>query len=63
MELCSGGIIGMGESANDVVRMAFALADLEVESIPLNFLHAIEGTPLAGQHELTPMYCLKARRP
>jgi biotin synthase len=59
MELCSGGIIGMGEQPRDVVSMAFALRDLEVESIPVNFLNPIEGTPLAGESELTPNYCLK----
>jgi len=60
LELCSGGIIGMGERDEDVVRMALALRDLEVESIPLNFLIDIEGTPLARSHSLTPRYCLKA---
>lgn len=60
LKLCSGGIIGMGEQASDVVQMALALRDLKVESIPLNFLHAIEGTPLGEQQELTPRYCLKA---
>jgi biotin synthase len=59
MELCSGGIIGMGEQPRDVVSMAFELRELGVESIPVNFLNPIEGTPLAGQSELTPNYCLK----
>ena len=59
MELCLGGIIGMGEKLNDIVRMAFSLRDLEVQSIPLNFLNAIEGTPLEGQQELNPRLCLK----
>ncbi len=60
LELCSGGIIGMGERDEDVVRMAFELRELEVESIPLNFLIDIEGTPLANSSRLTPRYCLKA---
>jgi biotin synthase len=59
MELCSGGIIGMGEAPRDVVAMALELRDLGVESIPVNFLNPIEGTPLAGQSGLTPNYCLK----
>lgn len=60
LELCSGGIIGMGERDQDVVRMALALRELEVESIPLNFLIDIDGTPLADSQRLTPRYCLKA---
>ena len=59
MELCSGGIVGMGEQPKDVVAMAMELRRLGVESIPVNFLNPIEGTPLAGQSELTPQYCLK----
>lgn len=59
LELCSGGIVGMGEQPQDVVAMAIALRDLGVHSIPVNFLNPIEGTPLAGQSELTPTYCLK----
>ncbi len=59
MELCSGGIVGMGEADADVVRMAFALRELAVESIPVNFLNPIDGTPLAGVRRLNPRYCLK----
>jgi biotin synthase len=60
MEMCSGGIIGMGEQPSDVVQMAIELRELGVHSIPVNFLNAIEGTPLEGKDaELTPQYCLK----
>jgi biotin synthase len=59
MELCSGGIIGMGEADDDVVQMCFSLRDLAVESIPVNFLNPIDGTPLAGKSDLNPRYCLK----
>ncbi len=59
LELCSGGIIGMGEQPADTVSMAMELRGLGVESIPLNFLHAIEGTPLQSQDELSPQRCLR----
>ena len=59
MEICSGGIIGMGESQQDVVAMAFHLRELRAESIPLNFLNPIAGTPLEGSSGLTPVQCLK----
>ncbi len=60
LELCSGGILGMGEEHRDVVELALALRDLKVESIPVNFLHPIDGTPLAGRHDLNPRDCLRA---
>lgn len=60
MEMCSGGIIGMGEKHEDIVSMAFDLKELGVQSIPLNFLNAIEGTPLQGNDELSPSDCLRA---
>ena len=59
LEMCSGGIVGMGESKLDVVRMALELRDLGVQSIPVNFLNPIEGTPLENVHQLDPQYCLK----
>ncbi len=59
LELCSGGIIGMGESHADVVRMAIELRELGVDSIPINFLNSIEGTPLEKNDDLNPRYCLR----
>lgn len=59
MEICSGGIVGMGEEPIDVVRMALELRDEKADSIPINFLNSIEGTPLEGVDRLNPRYCLK----
>jgi len=50
---CSGLIVGMGESDEELVELALALRELEADSIPVNFLHAIPGTPLEGA-ERTP---------
>ncbi|QDT11883.1 biotin synthase BioB [Planctomycetes bacterium K23_9] len=60
MEMCSGGIIGMGERLEDIVSMAFDLKELGVKSIPLNFLNSIDGTPLEGNADLSPQDCLRA---
>ena len=59
MELCAGLIVGMGEDDADVVDVAFELRGLKVESIPVNFLNAIDGTPLQNTQFLDPRYCLK----
>ena len=55
---CSGGILGMGESDAQIVDLAFALREMDVDSIPLNFLIPIAGTPLGGVEYLTPQKCL-----
>lgn len=60
IELCSGGIMGMGESSRDLVDMALALRDLKTESIPLNFLIPIDGAPLGVPQMLNPRDCLRA---
>lgn len=60
LELCSGGIIGMGESQDDIVSMAMQLRELKAESIPINFLNSIDGTPLQQTTHLTPQDCLRA---
>jgi biotin synthase len=59
LHTCCGGIVGMGESDEDVVDLAFALRELRVDSLPVNFLHPIEGTPLADKRELSPGRCLR----
>ncbi len=60
-EICSGGIIGLGENFEDVVDMFFELKEIGPNSIPINFLLPIEGTRLAQKDisVLTPEYCLK----
>jgi biotin synthase len=60
MEACCGGIMGMGETAEDRVALAFELRQLEVESIPVNFLDPRPGTPLGHQARLSPHDCLRA---
>jgi biotin synthase len=59
MELCSGGLIGMGESLEDRVAMAFALREVKADSIPLNFLDPRPGTALENLTRLTPADCLR----
>jgi biotin synthase len=56
---CSGCIVGMGETHNDIYDMAVSLRTLDADSIPVNFLHAIPGTPLEGMKQLNPRFCLK----
>ena len=56
---CSGGILGMGESDDDIIDLAYSLRELKVTSVPLNFLIPIAGTPLAEVNELNPRRCLR----
>ncbi|TMK71303.1 MAG: biotin synthase BioB [Actinobacteria bacterium] len=56
---CSGFIAGMGESDEQIVDVAFALREIDADSIPINFLHAVDGTPLEGMRELNARRCLK----
>ena len=53
LELCCGGIIGMGESPEQRLELAFALADLDPDEVPINILISREGTPLMYKHPLT----------
>ena len=60
-EICSGGIVGMGESKEDIVDMLLELREIQPEALPINFLLPIKGTPLgdADTSGLTTEYCLK----
>ncbi len=59
LSTCCGGIVGMGETDDDLMDLALSLRELDVASIPVNFLHPIPGTPFEGYRELTPERCLK----
>ena len=60
IEPCSGVIVGTGETSRDLVEVGFALRELEVRSIPVNFLIPIEGNPVVDDGSLTPERCLRA---
>lgn len=53
LEVCSGGIIGLGETMDDRIQMALILKELDVDSVPLNILVPIPGTPLADNPVLS----------
>ncbi|WP_218103851.1 biotin synthase BioB [Paenibacillus hemerocallicola] len=59
MSPCSGCIVGMGETNAEIVEVAYALRELDADSIPVNFLNSIPGTPLENNRELNPRKCLK----
>ncbi|EKD42815.1 MAG: hypothetical protein ACD_73C00007G0002 [uncultured bacterium] len=59
-QVCSGGILGMGENLDQRVEFAFNLKEIEPDSIPLNFLNPRPGTPLSHLNDLTPLDCLKS---
>jgi biotin synthase len=59
LELCSGGIVGMGESDEDLIELALALREIRPDSIPINFLHPVEGTLLGSQTPPSPTRGLK----
>ncbi len=58
LSVCSGGIIGLGETMGHRVEMAMTLRELDVDSVPINILNAIAGTPLESVEPLTPMEVL-----
>jgi biotin synthase len=60
METCCGGIVGLGEDENDLIDLALALRELDVDSVPVNFLDARPGTPLAHRAQVDPQFALRA---
>ncbi len=59
LEICCGGILGLGESTAQQIELAFFLRGLSVDSVPLNFLNPISGTPLAERKPVPPLEILK----
>ena len=59
LQTCSGLIVGMGESAGELVELALTLRELRAESIPVNFLLPFEGTQIGRPQDLTPEFCLR----
>jgi biotin synthase len=59
IETCSGGIIGLGESEDDILDLALTLRALAVDSVPVNFLDPRPGTPLASATRIEPTYALR----
>ncbi|HKU49179.1 MAG TPA: biotin synthase BioB, partial [Nitrososphaera sp.] len=59
LELCSGGIIGMGETQRQRLELAFALAQLRPDEVPINILIARGGTPLQGYESIDAMEAIK----
>ena len=60
IRVCSGGILGLNETPEQRVEMAFELKRLDIDSIPLNLLNQIEGTPFENNKSLTPLEILRA---
>lgn len=59
LKVCCGGIFGLGEHFTHRVELAETLRELDVDTVPINFLNPVEGTRLADANFLTPMECLK----
>ena len=59
LEVCSGALFGLGETEEQRIELAFALRELNVDSIPLNFLNPVSGTPLEHYPVLGPLEILK----
>jgi biotin synthase len=60
LELCCGGILGMGETERQRVELAFSIASLNPDEVPMNFLIGREGTPMEGMGTIDPVDAIKA---
>ena len=58
LRVCCGGLFGLGETMAQRVELALTLRELQVDSVPINFLDPVAGTPLATMHQLNPLDCL-----
>jgi len=63
LSVCSGGIFGLGESWQDRIDMALALRELNVDSVPVNFLIPVHGTPMGNTAPLPPLRGVKDHKP
>ena len=59
IRVCSGGIIGLGESLDQRVEMAFKLKSMHIDSIPMNILNPVKGTPFYTNRRLPPLEVLR----
>ena len=59
LSVCCGGLLGLGESLEQRVELLDSIRELDVDSVPLNFLNPIPGTPLENAKPITPLECLK----
>ena len=59
LQTCSGGILGMGECDEDIIELGFSLRAMDIESIPMNTLLSLDGTPLEGRDDVDPDRALK----
>ena len=58
LEVCAGGILGLGETVSQRVDLALELRQLDIQSVPLNFLNPVAGTALAARQPLPPLEIL-----